>query len=498
MSETSLIERLFLKSIHSSYDTSDLNQQVLNCIRQKTVILNDLLEHCTWQESLACPEKTIENWKRLLVLNLLNYFQNTHTPQMAQLVRYFEHHPWNQSSQYFRLMIALNHFLAGMPVPEVGLHLLESGAALIDFHEYCPWLSLPYHPFHLELGIFLSALGILAKRPDLVNYVKQLANWQLNAIDANGKPFNSLFTREKDNNDGETMLLSYLFFRGAASFTKERKFSYLSELIGRQCEEKFQHSNLNVQPLWLLFERIFDLSAVQSEAFELPNQIYDCSTSLIGYRTEQQSAVCTLHGGRTGLGYFRDNDVEIMNYGPQYHPLDDCQGFGIEGNHLSDHGVRQSIMEWNRFGFSQKGCIRMVDQPSVSSLHSGIYRGIWIEVAQEYRHSKFQIKTSFLGLDGWESVAFCFFVKADQCQIDQMRLLPGKLERYEGRVFPLTLEGEHSKLELTAQASGNMQVIPLCGGVNFWGAHFLVAYHLDSRQRHYTWSVKALEEPNTK
>ncbi len=52
------------------------------------------------------------------------------------------------------MLVALNHALAKMPIPEVGPCLLESGAALIDLHEYCPWLSLPYTPYHYEYGIY--------------------------------------------------------------------------------------------------------------------------------------------------------------------------------------------------------------------------------------------------------------------------------------------------------------------------------------------------------
>jgi hypothetical protein len=34
-----------------------------------------------------------------------------------------------------------------------------------------------------------------------------------------------------------------------------------------------------------------------------------------------------------------------------------------------------------------------------------------------------------------------------------------------------------------------MQVIPLAGGDNFWGADFLVAYHLSQDQRNYQWHL---------
>jgi hypothetical protein len=491
MDETHVLQMLFQKSMDLNHESSGLKQEVLNLVLGKKISLNELVDDFNWQETRISPEKTIENWKKFLTLNLLNYYAKSHTNQLAALLHIFEQQSWNQSSQYFRLIAALNHYLVDIPVPEVGVHLLESGAALIDFQEHCPWLSLPYHPFHLEFGIFLSALGLLSKRTEFEPFVRRLANWQLNTLDATGQPFYALYTREKDNNYFETVLLHYLFFKGAACLTQEKKFFYFAELTGERLKENCKLDHQSINPLWVIMEKVFEFTEMKSEAFDLPTQIHDSSTSLIGYRTEKQSAICTLHGNHTGLGYFRDHDVEIVNYGPQYYPFDDCNGFGIEGNHLSDHGIRQSIMEWNRYGFSQKGCVRMVDQHA-SSTQMGLFRGIWLEVVQEYKHSQLQVKTNFLGLDGWESVAFCFFVKAKQSCINQYSLLPGKLERYEGNSFPVTFEGEKSTLELTAQTPGSMQVIPLCGGINFWGADFLVAYLLNTQQRNYGWCIKTL------
>lgn len=494
MSETRVIQALFQRSIDLASDSSSLDQEMLKFIHQKEISIDELVRDCFWQETMLSPEKTIENWKRLLTLNLLNHYSKPNSTQLVPLLHSFERQPWNQSSQFFRLMAALNHHLAEIPVPEVGVHLLESGAALIDFQEYCPWLSLPYHPYHLEFGIFLCALALLSKRSDLEPYVRRLASWQLNMLDVKGYPFNALFIREKDNNYFELILLHYLLFRGAACLTKDNKFAYFSELLGKHVKEIFEIKRPQINPLWVLIEKVFEWQDTTLPVYDLPSQIHDSSTSLIGYRTEQQSAVCTLHGGHTGLGYLRDQDVEIINYGPQYFPLDDCGGFGIEGNHLSDHGIRQSIMEWTRHGFSLKGCVRMVDQQSTSPMQLGLFRGIWLEVGQEYKHSQMRIKTSFLGLDGWDSVAFCFFVKAQKCQINQTCLLPGKLEHYEGDIIPIRLEGKQSALDLSALVhKGRMQVIPLCGGSNFWGANFLVAYLLDSNHRNYTWSIDSVK-----
>ncbi len=102
-------------------------------------------------------------------------------------------------------------------------------------------------------------------------------------------------------------------------------------------------------------------------------------------------------GGTTGLGVLRLEDIEIVSYGPQYLPLEDCQGFGIEGNALTDQGMRRSLIEWRRQSFVLKGCTRLVDQPSSSPFGIGRFRGIWLEVSQEFKRPHFFLKTTFLG-----------------------------------------------------------------------------------------------------
>lgn len=502
MSESCPIQALYLRQISHVSELAELSlleEQVSSLIKQQEISLDELLEHCVWKETLMSPEKTLENWKSLLAVNLLNHLSTAPSKKIHQLVHDFERHPWNQSSQLFRLLVALNHLIAKMPVPEVGVHLLESGAAPIDFQEYCPWHSLPYHPYHLEFGIFLTLFGMLSKKSTIEVLVRRLSSWQLNTLDAKGFPFAGLYIRENDSNYFELVMLHYLLFRGAASLLNDTKLHYFSQVLAKHLQEIFKEPQTPIHPLWVLIEKKFDGSFGKSATFELPVQIHDSSNSLIGYRTEQNTAVCTLHGDHTGLGYLRQDDVEIVNYGPQYIPLDDCKGFGIEGNHLSDHGIRQSIMEWQRHGFSLKGCVRVVDQPLGDIRQAELYRSIWMEIVQEYKVSHMHLKATLLGLDGWDGVGFSFFIKAQACQVSSdITLLPGKLERYDGSIMPIKLTGSQSAMELSAHTpKGKMQVIPLCGGNNFWGANFLIAYLLDSDQRDYAWTIqKVLSEVN--
>lgn len=484
------LQSFFCLQIEES--SSNFSQIVEQFLNHQILPSPEILEECQWQEPFLSEEKVIDNWKQLLTMNLFFDLASLGPSLAASKVRLFERHPWNQSSQYLRSIVALNHALAKMPIPEAAPHLLESGAALIDFHEYHPWLSLPFTPHHFEFGIFLCLLSLLTQRDDLKETVLRLAHWQLNTLDAKARPLPGLFVREKEGKSLAHLCLSYLFFRSAAILKEGTPFSAVAEAALKGIREYIEQTKEKIDPLWPLIEKWLDQYKVLPPGpLELPENICDPSTALVGYRSPNQHIFCTLHGCQTGLGEMRLGDIHIVNYGPQYLPLGECLGFGIEGNSLTDHGMRRSIIEWRRGTFILKGCARLVDQPQASPFEAKKFRGIWLEVAQEFKKPHFNLKTTFLGLDGWEGIAFSFFIKAERCKVKSQILHPFTLERYEGEALPLIIEGQANCLEIRPLAFKNatMQVIPLAGGNNFWGAYFLAAYFMNPHQRHYQWHV---------
>jgi hypothetical protein len=491
MSDTFFLQQLFQQQIDHSSQSSSLDQVVQRFLTSTTVSDEDLEKECQWCETQFSTEKTIENWKRLLTIQLLNF----QPPRwMASTIRLFENQPWNQSSQYFRALVALNHALAKMSIPEVGVHLLESGAALLDLAEYAPWLSFPQTPQHLEFGLFLCLLALITQREDLKGNALKVIRWQLNTLDGQSSVLEGLFVRERDGNILTHDALSYLLFRAASSLEADTLWITASQEALKRLN-KNSSKKIAMDPLWPVVEKwleVYPPLEVTTNSV-LSDQIYDPSTALVGYRSATQHAICTLHGSYTGLGSLRQHDVEIVSYGPQYLPLSDCRGFGIEGNALSDQGIRRSTIDSRRQAFTLKGCTRLVDQPANQATGMmGQFQGIWLEVTQEFKRPHFYLQANYLGLDGWKDVAFSFFVKAKACHIQsQQSLLPGTLERYEGSAHALTFDGQHqSAFDLRLLAfEGTMQVIPLGGGSNFWGANFLVAYLMTPEQRHYQWHV---------
>ena len=485
-----VIQSLYRLQLKQESNLELIDQQICNWLQKKTIDTRELVDHFVAKEMLSSTEKSITQWKLLLKINFLHFFSDQKLRDLAHFVRQFERIPWNQSSQCCRLYVAFNHFLVQLPIPEVAVNLLSGGAALIEFKEYAPWLVIPYHPDHLEFGILLGLFSLLLDRLDLKKKFIEIAHWQKNLLDAKANPFFSLYSQEEKHCSFQMMLLYTLFFKCAAFLTKEEDFIALYQHFSSRLSQLTRKSE-KIDPLWVIVESFFEFDSSQKSNFKLDAKIYDPSTALIGYRTANQSAICTLHGYHTGVGCLNHFDVEIVNYGPQYLPLHDCKGFGIEGNHLSDQGIRQPFLQTHSSGFSIKGCVRMVDQPAQKSNEPELFRGIWIELSQRYELGKMEIDATFLSLDSRDNVAFCFFVKAQSCLINgEITLLPNQLNHYRGSVAQTEVKGEEGSLKIDLDTSqGSLHLLPLEGKHRYWGASFLIAYLLKPETKQCRWQI---------
>lgn len=490
-----LLQTLYQNHACSSDLSLDLEKEVRAFLCNQPLNLEGLIESEMLWNSFLSEEKIAQNWKILLVLNLLGYFSQSQMQSLFKKVQFLLHQPWNQHSTYLRALVALNQFFVGMPVADSGLQLLQNGAALIELQEYRSWQALPYLPCHTELATLICILAHLTQRQELQQQVLKMARWQLNTLDADGFPLVGLFSQEKNGQIGQHLLWNYLFFYAMSQLYEQEPFAAIAQAQWGYLQNLLPSNHLSISPLIPLLERLIQaqstqLPKVNNQEIQLSDQIFDPTTSLVGYRHPLHHAVCTLHGEHTGLGCFRSADVRVINYGPQYLPLDNCQGFGIEGNSLSDQGVRKSTIHLHPQGFLAKGCVRLVDQPGASG-SKGKFRGIWLETEQELKDQRLKIHVNFLSLNGWEGVIFSFFVKAQQCLLESGQILnPKTFERYEGRVAGISFLGATGKIQLNSfPYTGTMQVIPLEGENSFWGADFLVAYLLDPKQRQYQWQL---------
>lgn len=429
----------------------------------------------------------------LLIIQLLvrmsgsdaNRYESILSSRSQQLSQY----SWNERSQYSRVLAALYHCYAGLPVPAVHPHLLESGAAPLESGGYCPWRQLPYSPLHAEFGTLLMLLALRKDDEKLRNDVVRMAYWHLNTLSHDLKPFPSLFIRDEQSSLNLQLSWNYLFFHGVSILTGHKP---LQEVAKRQLSWLEQESSSTIDPSIVLFERVLEneLSTkkhpqMQSEwdSLSLRSLFIDPHTALAGYRHENLNVYSTLHGSYTGMGCFLLKDMGIVNFGPHYLPLDVRTGFGIEGNALSDKGMRQTSVTTTLEGFNLKGCVRLVDKREGEGL--GHFSGVWIETQQDFSKERLDIKTNFLGYEGLQLVGFSFFVKASRFEIDGT-----PHDSYKGNTKTISFHADVNQIVLKSNSYCQMEIAPLSPSKNHWGANILVTYYPDSSQSEFAWEIK--------
>lgn len=454
---------------------------------------NEWVENYECYDPLSHREDIITHWKNFLCLSLFCHIAKLDSTCLEKKILSFEKRHVDETDQYIKVLIALNHILNGLPVPSVGVNLLESGAALIHLIDYCPWLSLPFTPKHFELGVFLSIYSLLCKEhsDELINGIRKMAHWQMNTLDCQCIPYSGVFVREVEGNPLHHLCMSYLLFRCASLFDHSSPFLYTSQSALAEIIKRSKREEIYVDTLWVLIDEWLRKQIVSPcHEVSLEGSVYDPSTALVGFRNVDQHVICTLHGVQTGLGTIKQEDVSIVTYGPHYLPFGDCTRFGIQGNAVTDRGVRRSQIDLRKNSFKIEGCVRLLDEPDDSCV-LGKFRGIWLDVIQEFKDPIFSVKTTFLCLDKLDGVAFTFFVKASKAVINSRIFPKGKLERYEGVNTPIRFEGKTGSICLNAlQYNGRIEIIPLAGEKHFWGADFLVAYFIEDSQKQIEWQIE--------
>lgn len=494
-----LTKRFLADQDHSqASDEYPLIFSTLSFFDNKPINLESLIAAHLKNDPISDEESTFTQWQTFLTLCLINHLSNSQQNELLTEKGYkLLNTPWNQQSLYLKSIIAFSQALIGMPKLDINIDPLTGGALPIAQQEYCSWSDLPFGPKHAEMALFLTFFAFLTNHEKLKQYVLKMIEWHVNMLDHDYIPIATLYTQEREGALSPHLITNYLLFKSASQLFGETQYVRIIHNQALYLEKLFKNRPFLPQPLYLLIENWLDhITEANFEKKELnfSSSIKDPSMALVGWREQNGHAICTLHGYKTGMGSFKSYDVNILNYGPQYLPLEDCQGFGIEGNFLSEKGIRKTSIQQNGNEFSIQGCVRLVDQPTYNAHHQpnrfGQLRGIWQETEQTFKKDVLSIKTNYLGFDGWNSVAFIYYVQAEKCIIGNEKVfLPRTLQVYEGESLPIILQGNKGQMQLNSDSTGKLKIIPLGGGDCFWGADFLIIYHLEQNQKRYQWDI---------
>ena len=86
---------------------------------------------------------------------------------------------------------------------------------------------------------------------------------------------------------------------------------------------------------------------------------------------------------------------------------------------------------------------------------------------------------------------FVFYVIAKKCLVGgEDKILPHSLNQYQGDADSVSFIGENGLIILDAMhPKSELQIIPLEGHRSFWGAQYLIAYHLNNKYSNFGWKI---------
>lgn len=471
-------------------------------------LLDALTEITSFEEEVkehSDPWHFLDRWRELLAINLLVHLQETASHYRKAVQDHvsinLSHYPFWDEFQLPAALCALNCHLSELAIPSMTPMQLKSGAVPLESSGIWSWAQVPHVRFHAELGILWCLLGKVMQHEGFISAAVRLAEWHLQTLDFHFFPFSGLFVQEEDASLCALLTNNYLLFHSIATLTNNPRMEYAAQRQMEYLDKILLAGDTRIHPLAPLLEEWIGRlgEKVPPEAFELPNKIWDPSTSIGGYRSPSYSVVSTLCGGKTGLGCFHHEDIQMINFGPQHLPISECQGFGIEEEaYLDDQCLHLEAGTAER-DFHLQRDVRVtaesMSRKSIPLFRNNGFSGLWIDAEQQFHQNIFKIRTSFLGLTPSDALAFTFFVKAKHCTVNGQSVHLRSLARYQGKPYPISLHGDQATLTIECgHGEGELQIIPLAGDYSFWSADFLLAYIIDPHKPTYTWQICLLNQ----
>jgi hypothetical protein len=303
---------------------------------------------------------------------------------------------------------------------------LPSGAIPLYSNCFFPWDGLPYPQQHAELGLLL----LQHQETEFQNLALRMACFQEATLDHFKNPIFPFFQQEGKGDAAALQKENTAFFK-ALGHTPRETFHFVDDILG-----------------------------------------------LFAQRSETSTLVCAGSGCKSGMGYYVYKNAGVMNFGPQLLPLGNCSGFGLAGR------SRNARINFREDAFMLYYCCRLAAPHSRATgldfLDDSGYSGLWIEAEIQGNLNGFSFECHFKGTNPLGRLIFSFFGKGESCIVgNSIKLQPSSLDRYHGPPQRVTFLGQGGGVRVEAQEGlTNMEIIPLAGDRNFWGADFLVGYAL--------------------
>lgn len=496
------LQKLFYQHYSEACSPTHL-EQVVDAYLKKDPLLDSLLDTalaCETTKTYNTPWEFVDAWRQLLVLLILIQEMQLFETKKAFLVEQFYRIDSGQLCPDFQLLLAYRQLIAALldlTIEQEVFVQLPSGACPLEGKGMWSWGEVPHPAFHAELGLIWCLHAALLKDDKHLQAVENLANWQLNTLAHDCSLFAGLFAYEGDISPNSLAINNYLFFNAISKVLKRSNFAFFADKMENLLIQKAAIAHIAIPPFAVVVEQFLNRFNTSSPFLDCTlNSVFsDKHLAMVGSRSNDCSAVATLYGSGSGMGCYHHKDIHIVSFGPQHYPLGDCRGFGIEGGNvlLNDHVKSLGVSEGY---FKIEGLTRMSGLPtssnSVAEFRHGNPSGVWVDAKLVFEQKSLSIETVMQNLFDYP-LAFVFFIKASGCVIDGGHTVkPRSFQQYAGEIGIVEVKGRDGCVSIeSGLKQGEMHVIPLGGGENFWGADFLIAYPCPAESQ-LRWKISPL------
>lgn len=336
--------------------------------------------------------------------------------------KFFRYHPLLKVHDIARAIYLLMALEEGrdLGLDFLKLHQESSGAVRLFCYGGFPWKGLPYPGEHAELGLLL--LQISRFYDESFHLAEKMGSFQQALFMHEETIFPALWSQETTRSVKEKTSLS-------------RSFLY-------QLDQQVANEFTLIEPdlgFWM-------------------------------QRTCSSSAFVSGSGCKSGVGAYYFGDVGVVNYGPCYGDISDCQGFGISGI-VKEFSCVEQVGETICSFLSSTSLpyTRSTGFPYLQDAHLGIH------VRHDCRISgrTCQVR-SFLIEENSDHLTFSIFCKGKICRVvEGPRLRSNSLDSYKGPANDIIIQGERDALRIVTSGC-RMEIFSLHGKENFWGSNFLI------------------------
>jgi hypothetical protein len=504
------IKEYYLKVASEQSTLNSFERVIVEFLSQKTIDPSLVNKALSSEENAGLNdlEKDLEINRKFLALNCLLEISDENEELKKNIQSAFKEmkpSPFEKDFQLLNSLIALNSQYLLEKKKDVQPKLHPSGACPMEWKGYFPWATLPQAQLQAEAGACWAILGKLRNDANLLSAAASSAEWiATHYLDHKSIPAYGLFRKESQASNLDVLSANILLFHTVATICGNASLETLAREQVVALRESSEEGNLSYLAfVTIVLEWIGNVFSVPTpQAISLETYFCDPHVGLVGARTADAYVACTLLGSNTGLGTYSKGDVSVLNFGPQLFPLGDCKNFGIERTFRPESQSNPgAFFESSSKGFLLKGNCKVAthgtptEDLSDSQFTSPEHSGIWMDVCQKYEEGVLTLEISPYGLLSNENLAFAFYVKGKSCNINGLTVSPRSLDRYEGKVESILIQGEDSEMKIEMPlAAKSLQVIPLAGDNHFWASDFLVAYSIPVGSETYSWKLSTTAE----